>query len=195
VTFHEDDNTGWLHERCRHRVFCSGIDGRPMKQGLAEIVLRGLRLQLCGLIVMLSAGPMQGAEPLLGRWLLVSQEVGGQKTEVDELMLRIVMRGQTLEFGYSVPVNNVQFVSLRFAARPDGTEADVTNANGQKIGTAKVTKSSALQYRLVIQGPNKPTASGTMTISPDGKTLRWESDSKQPGQSAVTRMVQVFSRQ
>jgi hypothetical protein len=71
----------------------------------------------------------------------------------------------------------------------------VTNANGQKIGTAKVTKASASQYRIVIQGQNKPTASGTMTVSADGKTLTWESESKPPGQSAVTRMIQIFSRQ
>jgi hypothetical protein len=152
-------------------------------------------IRAAGLVILLSTAPARAAEPLLGRWLLVSQQVGGQKTEIDELTLRIVMRGQTLEFGYSVPVNNIQFVSLRFAARPDGTEADVTNANGQKIGTAKVTKASASQYRIVIQGQNKPTASGTMTVSADGKTLTWESESKPPGQSAVTRMIQIFSRQ
>jgi hypothetical protein len=152
-------------------------------------------IRAAGLVIMLSATPLRAAEPLPGRWLLTSQEIGGQKTPVDELTLRIVMRGQMFEFGYSVPVNNIQFVSLRFAARPDGTEANVTNANGQKIGTAKVTKASVSQYRIVIQGQNKPTASGTMTVSPDGKTLRWESESKQPGQSAVTRMVQIFSRQ
>ena len=148
-----------------------------------------------GLAILLLAGPARAAEPLLGRWLLVSQEVGGQKTEVEELTLRIVMRAQTFEFGYSVPVNNIQFVSLRFAARPDGTEVDVTNGNGQKIGTAKLTKSSPLLYKLVIQGQNKPTASGTMTVSADHKTLTWESESKQPGRSAITRTVQVYSRQ
>jgi hypothetical protein len=152
-------------------------------------------IRAVGLVIMLSAGPARAAEPLLGRWLLVSQEIGGQKTAVDELTLRVTMAGQALEFAYSVPVRDIQFVSLRFAARPDGAEADVTNANGQKIGTAKVTKSSASQYRLVLQGQNKPTASGTMTVSADGKTLTWESESKQPGQSALTRMVQVFSRQ
>jgi hypothetical protein len=152
-------------------------------------------IQVACLVIMLSAGPARAAEPLLGRWLLVSQEIGGQKTEVDDLTLRIIPAGQTIEFAYSVPVNNIQFVSVRFIARPDGTEADVTNANGKKIGTVKVTRSGALQYRIVLQGQNKPTASGTMTVSSDGKTLTSESESKQPGQSAVTRMVQVFARQ
>lgn len=152
-------------------------------------------IRAVGLVILLSAGLARAAEPLLGRWLLVSQEIGGQKTAVDDLTLRVIPSGQTLEFAYSVPVNNIQFVSLRFVARPDGTEAAVTNANGQKIGTVKVTKASASQYRIVLQGQNKPTASGTMTVSADGKTLTSESDSKQPGQSAVTRMVQVFARQ
>lgn len=127
--------------------------------------------------------------------MLTAQEVGGQKTEIDELMLRVNPNGEALEFAYSVPVNNIQFVSLRFAVRLDGTEADVTNANGQKIGTVKVTKTSASQYKILLQGQGKPTASGTMTVSADGKTLTSQSDSKAGGQAAVTHMVQVFSRQ
>jgi len=153
-------------------------------------------IRTAGLVIMmLSAGLVRAAEPLQGRWLLVAQEIGGQKTDVDELTLRVIPSGQMLEFAYSVPVNNIQFVSLRFKVRPDGTEADVTNANGKKVGTVKVTKSGALQYKVVLQGENKPTASGTITVSADGKTLTSESESKQPGQSAVTRMVQVFARQ
>ena len=148
-----------------------------------------------GLAIILSGAPARAAEPILGRWLLVSQTVDGQKTAIDELTLRIVMRGQTLEFGYSVPVNNIQFVSLRFAVHPDGTEADVTNAKDQKIGTVKVTKVSPLQYKLLLQGKDNPPAPGTMTVSADHKTLTSESESKRPGQTAVTRMVQIFSRQ
>jgi hypothetical protein len=152
-------------------------------------------MRAVGLALVLSLGSARGAEPLLGRWLLVSQEVGGQKTPIDELTLRVVPVGQTLEFAYSVPVNNIQFVSLRFAPRTDGTEADVTDANGKKLGIVKVTKSGASQYRIVLQGQNKPPASGTMTVSADGKTLTSESESKPPGQSAPTRMVQIFARQ
>src|SRR5580698_8027775 len=121
-------------------------------------------IRALGFALLFFTGPARAAEPILGRWLLISQEVGGQRTEVDKLTLRIVMRGQTLEFGYSVPVNNIQFVSLRFAARPDGSEADVTNANGQKMGTVKVTKVSPLQYKILLQGKDKPLAPGTMTI-------------------------------
>jgi hypothetical protein len=152
-------------------------------------------IQAAGLFLFLSALPVWAAEPILGRWLLVSQALDGQKSKVDELTLRIVMRGQTLEFGYSVPVNNIQFVSLRFAVHPDGSEGDVTNANGQKMGTVKVTKVSPLQYKILLQGKDRPLAPGTMTVSADHKTLTSESESKRPGQTTVTRLVQIFARQ
>jgi hypothetical protein len=148
-----------------------------------------------GLAVIFLASQVRAAEPLLGRWLLVSQEVDGQKAEIDELTLRIISEGQALEFAYSVPVNNIQFVSLRFTARLDGTEADVTNANGKKIGTVTVTKSGAALYKILLQGEGRPTASGTMTVSADGKTLTSESDSKAGAQKTVTHMFQYFSRQ
>lgn len=141
------------------------------------------------------AGPLPAAEPLAGRWLLTSQEVDGRKTEVDQLILRVSPKGEALEFAYSVPVNNIQFVSLRFSVRLDGTEGDVTNANGQKIGTVKVTKAGPSQYRIVLQGQGRPTASGTMTVSPDRRTLTSQSDSKVGSRSSITRMIQVFSRQ
>src|SRR5271165_5267680 len=123
------------------------------------------------LLIVIATLPLRAAEPLQGRWLLVGQEIGGQKTAVDELTLRVVPAGKTLEFAYSVPVNNIQFVSLRFAVLPDGTEAEVTNANGKKIGTVKVTRVGASQYRMVLQGQNKPTATGTITVSADGMKL------------------------
>jgi hypothetical protein len=153
------------------------------------------KLQAAGFAVILLAVPARAAEPLAGRWLLVSQELGGQKMQIDELTLRINPVGQKLEFAYSVPVNDIQFVSLRFAARPDGTEADVTDAKGKKIGTVKVTKSGPLQYKVLLMGQNRPTAAGAMTVSTDGKTLTSESESKAPGQASPAKMVQVFARQ
>ena len=146
-------------------------------------------------IVMFFALRIQAAEPLSGRWLLTSQEVGGQKRPAEALMLRITPAGQAFDFAYSLPVNDIQFVSLKFSARLDGTEADVTNAKGQKIGTVKVSKSGAAQYKIVLQGSGRPTASGTMTVSADGKTLRSESDSNARGQPGVIHTVQLFTRQ
>jgi len=147
------------------------------------------------IIVLFSVIPIQAAEPLSGRWLLVSQEIGGQKKPAEELMLRINPAGKAFEFAYSVPVNDIQFVSLKFSVRLDGSEADVLNANGQKIGIVKLTKSGASQYKIILQGQNRPTASGTMTISADSKTLRSESDSSGPGQAGVIHTVQIFARQ
>ena len=133
------------------------------------------------LLIVLVSLPLRAAEALEGRWLLVSQEIGGKKIDVDQLTLRVVPIGRTLEFAYSVPVNNVQFVSLGFTAMPDGTEADVTNGSGKKIGTVRVTRMGASLYKMVLQGQNKPTATGTITISTDGKTLTSESNRNNPG--------------
>lgn len=146
-------------------------------------------------IVSFFALSIQAAEPLSGRWLLTGQEVGGKKRPAEELMLRITPAGRAFDFAYSVPVNDIQFVSLKFSARLDGTEADVTNAKGQKIGTVKVTKSGAADYKIVLQGRDRPTATGTMTVSADGKTLRSESDTSGRGQTGVIHTVQIFARQ
>jgi len=153
-----------------------------------------MRLRILGLALIL-AGALPAAEPLLGRWLLVGQEIGGQKMPVEEMLLRINAAGPALEFAYSVPLNNIQFVAVHYIARPDGTETDVTGSNGKKMGTVRVTKAGALQYKTLLQGPNKPTASGTLTVSADGKTLTAVSESRPAGQSTATRMVQVFARQ
>lgn len=145
------------------------------------------------LAFMIAALQLWAAEPLVGRWLLQSQEVGGQKTEQDPLTLRIIQKGNAYEFAYSVPVNNIQFVSMSFSPRLDGAESDVKDSQGNKIGTVKVTKSGAALYKVILQGPNRPTAVGTMAVSSDGKTLTCESDANIRGQSVHTR--QIFSRQ
>jgi hypothetical protein len=146
------------------------------------------------LIFLLSAVQAWAAEPLGGRWLLKSQEVGGQQTDADPLTLRIVQRGNTFEFGYSVPVNNIQFVSMSFASHLDGTEADVKNSQGTKIGTVKITKAGGSLYKVVLEGPNRPSAVGTMTVSADGKTLTSDSEANVPGKGS-THTRQVFSRE
>lgn len=147
------------------------------------------------MILALAAIPLSAADPIVGRWQLVSQTVGGQKTQIEELTLRINSSAAGLDFAYSVPVRDIQFVSLRFTAKPDGTASDVTDANGKKVGTVKVTRTSPTQYKVVLEGSGRPTANGGMTVSADGKTLTSESDSTPPGQRAVTHMVQVFARQ
>src|SRR5579872_134278 len=120
---------------------------------LIAVALLGFALEL----------PGWAAEPLAGRWLLESQEVSGKKTNPDPLTLRITPSGNSLEFAYSLPVNNIQFVSLRFTAPLDGSPADVKDAEGRKVGSVTVTKTSTGHYRVVLQGPNRPTSNGSMT--------------------------------
>lgn len=120
----------------------------------------------------------------------MSQVVNGEKVDSDPLMLRIYKSGDALEFAYSVPVNNIFFVSTTFTSvHLDGSESDVKDARGKKVGTVKITKTGPLEYKALLQGPNRPTASSKLTISADSKTLTSESGR---GTSAA---VQVFSRQ
>jgi hypothetical protein len=133
-------------------------------------------------------------DPLVGRWLLKSQQVSGQDTPLRPLNLDIRPIGDALEFEYSVPANASRTVSLRFVARLDGSASDVKDAQGRKIGTAKVLRASALEYSLTLEGPNRPTASGKMKLSSDRRTLECDSDSVGPG-GAKTHTVQVFARQ
>jgi hypothetical protein len=70
----------------------------------------------------------------------------------------------------------------------------VKDAQGRKIGTAKVMRGGALEYLVTLEGPNRPTASGRMKLSADRGTLVCDSDSVAPG-GAKTHTVQVFTRQ
>lgn len=146
------------------------------------------------LLVLASLARAWAADPIAGKWLLKSQQVAGQERISRPLTLRITQSGDVLEFEYSVVVNQKQEISLRFSARLDGSEADVKNSAGGKIGTAKVTRFGPWQYLVMLQGPNRPTSSGRMTVSSNGKTLVSESDATAPG-GARTHTVQVFERQ
>jgi hypothetical protein len=81
-------------------------------------------------------------------------------------------------------VNNIYFVSMSYTLRLDGTDADVKNSQGQTIGTIKMTRAGTSQYKLTIRGPNRPASDGTLTVSPDGKTLT----------SVSANVTQSFSR-
>lgn len=134
------------------------------------------------------------AEPLIGTWKMASQTVDGQKTDPDPVTLRVFESGGTLEFDYSVPVNNVNFVGTKFTAvRLDGSAGEIRNSHGDKIGTVKITKVGAAEYRAVIEGPSRPTATGRISISADGKTLTSDSQATAAGKGS-TRAVQIFTR-
>ncbi|HWF45501.1 MAG TPA: hypothetical protein VG168_00730 [Bryobacteraceae bacterium] len=143
--------------------------------------MRSLLLPLMVLVVQAAA-----TEPLVGTWTLSSQTANGQKASGDEEMtLRIYPVGDGLEFAFSVPVNGVHMVGLKFTSvHLDGKPGSIEDVRGKKIGDVKVTKIGNLEYKAVLEGPNRPTSESKMTVSADEKTLTSESGGK----------VQVFSR-
>lgn len=145
-------------------------------------------------LLILALAHAWAAEPIAGTWLLKRQEVAGRDTASRPLTLRIAQSGDSLEFEYSVVAQNQkQEVSLRFAAKLDGSEAEVKNSAGRKIGMAKVTRGGPSQYLVTLQGPNRPTSSGKMTVSSDGKTLTSESVAV-ASDGAKLHTLQVFQR-
>ena len=139
--------------------------------------------------------PAWAAEPLLGTWRLDSQEVNGQKSNAEPLTLKVSQEGDKLAFAFSVPVNDVYFVSMTYAVKLDGSEADVKNSKGDKIGTIQITAGGPSIYKMTLKGPNRPDSSGKLTVSPDGKTLTSETDTVQGGQGGRSmHSKQLFSR-
>ena len=132
------------------------------------------------------------AEPLVGTWRLERQELNGEKTNSEPLTLKVSQAGDRFAFAFSVPVNQVYFVGMSYTLRLDGTEADIKNSEGAKIGTIQMTASGASQYKLIMKGPNRPDSIGKLTVSPDGKTLTSEADTVQAGRPIHSK--QLFSR-
>ena len=145
--------------------------------------------------IFLPAAVYGAPEPLIGTWRLDSQEVNGQKSNAEPLTLKVSESGDKLAFAFSVPVNNVYFVSMTYTVKLDGSESDVKNSQGEKIGTIQVTSGGPSQYKLVLKGPNRPDSAGKLTVSPDGKTLTSETDTVQGGQGGRSmHSRQLFSR-
>lgn len=133
--------------------------------------------------------------PLVGTWRLDSQQVNGRKTNSEPLTLKITQSGEKLNFAFSVPVNNVYFVSMSYAVKLDGSAAEVKNASGEKIGTVQITPAGALQYKVTLKSANRPDSSGKLTVSADGKTLTSEQDTAPGGPSGASiHSMQTFSR-
>jgi hypothetical protein len=139
----------------------------------------------------LAAATLSAAEPLIGSWQLQGQEVNGVKRESEPLTLRILPAGDKFTFAFAVPLNNIDFVSMSYTVKLDGTQADVKNARGEKVGIVQITKTGPSHYKLVMKGPNRPDILGQLIVSADGKTLTSESDSDQGGHP--THAVQRFS--
>ena len=145
--------------------------------------------------IFLPAAVYAAPEPLIGTWRLDSQEVNGQKSNAEPLTLKVSESGDKLAFAFSVPVNNVYFVSMTYTVKLDDSESDVKNAQGEKIGTIQMTPGGPSQYKLTLKGPNRPDSSGKLTVSSDGKALTSETDTVQGGQGARSmHSKQLFSR-
>lgn len=132
------------------------------------------------------------SEPLVGTWKLEHQEINGQEKETEPLTLRISPDGDKYLFAFSVPVNNIDFVSMSYTAKLDGSEADVKNSQGTKMGTVQITATGPLHYKLVLKGVNRPDSNGKLTISADGKKLTSETDATQAGRAVHS--LQLFLR-
>jgi hypothetical protein len=132
------------------------------------------------------------AEPLIGTWQLDHQELNGEKRETEQVILRVSPEGDKYVFAFSIPINNISFVSMTYTAKLDGTEADVKNARGFKVGTVQITTASPAHYKMVLKGDKHPDSVALLTVSPDGNTLTSDSESKQEGKSA--HLVQWFTR-
>ena len=145
--------------------------------------------------IVLLTSPAFAAEPLLGTWKLDRQEVNGQSTNFEPLTLRITPDGDKLAFAFSVPVNKINFVSMSYTVKLDGSPSDVKNANSDKVGTVEMTPSGASQYKVILKGPNHPDSIGRIVVSPDGKILTSETDTTQAGPNGRSvHSKQTFSR-
>jgi hypothetical protein len=102
------------------------------------------------------------AEPIVGKWHLDKQEQNGKPVNAEPLVLQVTPSGEELAFKFSLPVNNIYFVSLSYTVHLDGAEGDVKNSRDESIGKIKMTRAGASQYKLTIRGPNRP-ASNTLT--------------------------------
>jgi hypothetical protein len=151
--------------------------------------MRVLTVVACCLMAM---GEARAAEPLAGTWRLERQELNGEKGNFDPLTLRIAQSGDKLAFAFSVPINNVHYLSMSYTVRLDGSEADVKNGEGEKLGSIKITKAGGTRYKFTLMGANRPQTSGTLTVSADGKSLTCESDAMQGGRNV--HLMQMFSR-
>jgi hypothetical protein len=137
------------------------------------------------------APSLYAAEALVGTWRLSRQEINGQAGEFEPLTLQVAQAGDRFSFAFSVPINEIYFVSLTYTVRLDGSAADIKNANAQKIGTMQMTRGGG-QYKFTMKGPGRPDSLGTLTVSADGKTLVSESDATQSGRAIHSK--QTFTR-
>ena len=129
---------------------------------------------------------------MAGVWRLAQQEINGQRTDFEPLTLRVLENGNQLSFAFSVASQDVDRMSVSYTLRLDGFDADIKDSNGQKIGIIQMRRGGASGYTFIMKGPNRADSQGTLTVSPDGKTLVSESASTQGGRPVQSE--QTFRR-
>ncbi|MGA2263637.1 MAG: hypothetical protein ABSH28_19650 [Acidobacteriota bacterium] len=148
----------------------------------------------CFAAALIWAAAAQAAEPLAGSWVLTANSYDSKPAPVTiPLGLKVTESGGSLQFQYSM--NGGQLITMVFAARMDGSEVDVKDGTGKRIGSAIVHKVSANDYELVLKSPGAPDSPGKMTVSNGGNTLTCESTTRLPGHDKPTKVTQVFTRQ
>ena len=70
---------------------------------------------------------------------------------------------------------------MSYVLKLDGTEADVKNDKGEKIGTIQMAHDGPSAYKLILKRTGHHDSAGKLTVSADGKTLTSEADSLQAG--------------
>jgi hypothetical protein len=144
------------------------------------------------LVFLALVAPAWAAEPLIGTWRLDHQEINGEKSNAGPLTLKVSAASDKLAFAFSVPVDKIYLVSMSYTVGLDGTEADVKNSQGEKVGTVQMKAAGPSQYSLVLRGLKRPPSSTKLVVSDGGKTLTCASESGDTGNP--TQSVQVFSR-
>jgi hypothetical protein len=133
------------------------------------------------------------SDPLVGTWRLQRQEINGEATKAEPVQLSVYQIRDSLSFAFARLINDEYVTTMGYRVLVDGTEADVKNAKGEKIGTVKLTIPAPMQYAITMGRPDRPATTGKLTLSADGKTLTSETDTPQGDQKI--HMVQVFARQ
>jgi hypothetical protein len=141
----------------------------------------------------LAAMPVFAADGIAGTWALKRQELNGEVTQTPPVRLRIYQTADSLSFAFATLVNDAYVTSMGYRAPIDGSQAEVKNAKGEKMGTVSIKPAGATSYTITMGRPGHADTSGKLTLSADGKTLTAETETME-GQTTV-RLFQQFTRE
>ena len=158
---------------------------RPMFQAQRTFAL--------ALAVLVLPSAVRAADALVGTWRLERQEINGESAKSAPMQLSVYEIRDSLSFAFAAQVDGQFVTTMGYRVLLNGTEADVKNAKGEKIGTVTMTIPGPMQYAITLKRPEQPATIGRLALSADGKTLTSETDT--PRGEQTIHMVQVFARQ